>query len=184
MALRKIIIAAAIIAVVVLTNQSQAEQKITQQDIANINQELETAFNALQHTQAVTTLHNTIDNDARITMQVENPTLPAANRQQVLQIDKAQYINSFLQALPHITDYKTDISTHSFDYDPQTGTAYTTDVMTETGRMLNDMIIGESSGAKSFTSETICKTAYKNESGQIQATQKNCKVRVSLDEFI
>jgi len=181
--IRFLVLALTIIALSFTSAHADAEE-ITLEMVASANQKKEQLLNARQdRSAAIRFLHNHISDNARFKMTVNNPTMSKAHQGQKLELTKQDYINSFIQGTNFVADYEMRIQTVGFDYDNGSGTAQSTDILTERGVMLNPADLSSTNG-QHFVSRTTCKTRHKLENGSLIATGSECHTDVSFEEFI
>lgn len=152
---------------------------ITEKMIADKYEKLEKALNDRSDAMAmIRTLHEHISDDARFRLTVTNP-MAQSGKSPVMEMNKQDYINTYIQGTHYVADYGIDIKTKRFEYNKEDGKAYTFDVMTERGRMMSDLNDG-----KTFISRTSCRTMHELEGGHPVAKASECHTDISFEEDI
>ena len=153
---------------------------ITQDMVQNKYQNMEKVLNnRSDYAQVVNFLHQHISEDAQFRLTVTNPTAPGADKSPVMEMDKKDYINSYLQGPQFIEDYSLQIETSGFEYNQQNGRATTLDIMTERGVMMSDLNDG-----KPFVSRTLCRTQHGLVESKVVSLASECHTDISFEEEI
>lgn len=153
---------------------------ITKKMIDEKYAQLEKALNSRDsYQETIKVLHSHISDDATFRLTVTNPTLAESSKSPVMEMNKQDYINTYIQGTHYVADYQMDIATSGFQYDPDRNKAFTLDIMTERGTMPNELNEG-----KPFVSRTTCRTAHELREGQLVATASECHTDISFEEEI
>lgn len=165
---------------IVMTAPAGAQSnRITKDMITAQYQALEQALNNSSDTMGkIQTLHAQISDDAQFKMTVTNPDIGKA-KSPVMEMNKQDYINTYIQGTHFITDYEVDIRNVSFEPGDNANEAYTTDLMIERGKMLNALNDG-----KPFVSRTTCRTRHEMRDGTLVAAGSACHTDISYEEEI
>ena len=153
---------------------------ITKDMVTDKYAQLENALN--NHDDAMETiqiLHNYISDDALFRLSVTNPAVSKSEKSPILEMNKQDYINTYIQGAHTVSGYNMNIETQRFEYDQKTRQAYTLDVMTERGIMMSNLNDG-----KPFISKTICRTQHEMQQGKLVATAGECHTDISFEEDI
>jgi hypothetical protein len=153
---------------------------ITRDMVAAQNEAMAAALNRRDdRLQALHFLHEAISPDAHFHLTVVNPTLPQANQGQAFDMNKEDYINSYIQGTNFISGYKMEIRTIGFSFDPASGEATSVEIMTEQGTALDPRTLAAAEG-KPFISTTTCKTTRRLDGDRLVAKSGDCRTEVSF----
>lgn len=153
-----------------IANASQ--QKITSSLILEKNKEMQALLQKRDPKQTIDFLHSHVSESAVFKVSFENTTLPKNMAQQNFEMDKAGYINSFLQGLHYVDEYNIKIDTKNIEIADNGQTAIVEESITEEGVMLNpDNVLAT---GIPFISNTSCKTIYTIANGVIQSDKAQC----------
>ncbi len=142
--------------------------------------QLEKALNSRSnYNEAIKVMHEQISDDAKFRLTVTNPTLEEKGKSPVMEMNKQDYINTYIQGTHAVADYKIDIAASQFQYDPSRKTAFTLDILTEYGTMPSELNSG-----KAFISRTTCRTSHELRKGSLVATASECHTDISFEEEI
>lgn len=173
----------AFLAVTLLSGGAFAKSgtKITEKMITDKYAALEKALNDRDsYTKAIRLMHEQISDDATFRLTVTNPDSDNSGKSPVMEMNKQDYINTYIQGSHFIADYHMAIQSFGFEYDPATDEAETVDVMTESGMMptqFNDK-------GKPFVSRTTCHTRHAMRQGSLVATGSECHTDITFEEEI
>lgn len=120
-------------------------------------------------------LHDRISDDAVFRLTVTNRTAQQEADRPALELNKQDYINTYVQGATFIADYQVEIQTVSFEYGQDQSEAYTKDIMTERGTM---------AGNRPFVSNTTCRTRHEIRDGKLVETAGECHTDISFEESI
>lgn len=124
-------------------------------------------------------LHDHISDDASFSLTVTNTTDRQTAKSPIMEMNKEDYINSFLQGPRFIAHYEMEIETAGFVYDDKKNVAFTLDIMTERGQMKSELNDG-----KPFISRTVCRTQHALQNDTIVATASECHTDISFEEDV
>jgi hypothetical protein len=151
------------------------ENIITQNLIVEKNQQMEDTLQKRDPKATITFLHNNICDNATFNIQVNNPTLDVSQANQSFQMNKVDYINSFITGMHYVDQYDVSIETTNINISSDKKTATVIEVMTEEGVILNAQNLNNP--GMPFLSTTTCTTTYKINAGQMQSDQAFCKTQ-------
>lgn len=162
---------------------ASSEYIVTQDMIAEKNKAMITAMNAnKQEIPAVKFLHNYISDDAEFEIKVNNTTAPKSVQNQTIEMNKTEYINSYIQGTDLIDNYNFDIKTLDTKYLPEKDIFVSNEILTETGTALNPYNLSEK--GRDFISKTKCSTFHRLREGKLISIGANCKTDVSYSNMI
>lgn len=127
---------------------------------------------------AITFLHEHISNDAVFEVSMNNETMPKEMLGQSIKMDKAAYINSFIQGTHLIENYKVSIKTLDIKISNDNKTAISQEIMTEEGLSLNPYNLQEK--GKPFISTTSCTTLHKLDGEKAISIKGKCHTDMSF----
>lgn len=160
-----------------------AGEAITEQMVAAKNAELAKLLNDRQNTNGSTQyMHDHISDTAKFELSVNNPAMPQSAGDQSFQMNKQDYINSYIQGPVYISDYTIAIKTAAFAYDEATGQAQSKDVITERGTMRSPR--PDLKDGKDMVSTTTCTTTHALKDGKLATTGAKCHTEVSFEESV
>jgi hypothetical protein len=160
-----------------------AGEAITEQMVAAKNAELAKLLNDRQNTNGSTQyMHEHIAENAKFELSVNNPAMPEAASGQSFQMNKADYINSYIQGPVYISNYNIAIKTASFAYDAATGEARSRDIITERGTLQSPR--PDAKAGKDMVSTTTCETTHTLKDGKLATTGAKCHTEVSFEESV
>lgn len=167
-----------------IITSAHAARPITKDMIAAQNDAMAQALNQRKDLmQAMRFLHEAISADAKFHLTVVNPTLPAANQGQAFEMNKEDYINSYIQGTKFISGYEMNIQTIGFKYDPQSGEATSVEILTERGTALDPRTLKAESG-KPFVSTTTCTMRHALDGDKPVTKSGDCRTEVSFEASI
>ena len=170
--------------VVLLAAPAQAGNTITKQMVAEKYSQMENLLNdRSQIVRAIRFMHNHIGENARFNITVNNPLITGAVKDQQMTIDKAGYINSYVQGGNFVEGYNLDIKTVEFEYRPDVNAAFSKEVYTERGVAKDPMQLFQGQG-RAFISRTTCQTRHEMNNGVLMSTGSSCHTDVSFEEEI
>jgi len=152
---------------------------ITEDMVAQKYSQLEKVLNnRADYMSAVKFLHTHISDDAKIRVTVSNPVANNAAKSPAMEMSKEAYINTYLQGTQFVEGYQMDIEMAGFEYDPQSQSAATLEIMTERGEVkgLNE--------SKAFVSKTMCRTEHKLQGDAVVAMASQCHTDISFEENV
>lgn len=130
--------------------------------------------------QAAAYLHEHISDKAVFTLSVLNPELAAGK--QSFEMDKTGYINTYIQGTNFIDNYSVDIKTVNMQPTEDENKAYSMEIMTERGTMIDPVTAGR---GKDFISQTTCRTLHSLENSEkVVAEGSECHTEVSYEENV
>jgi hypothetical protein len=163
---------------------AHAARTITKDMVAEQNNAMAQALNKRDDLmQAIRFMHDSISPDAKFHLTVVNPTLPQAAQGQAFDMNKEDYINSYIQGTKFISGYQMDIQTIGFKYDPQSGEATSVEILTERGTAMDPRTLQADSG-KPFVSTTTCTTHHALDGDRLVAKNADCRTEVSFEAAI
>lgn len=119
-------------------------------------------------------MHEHISDDAKIAVTVSNATNGINDgKSPVMELNKTDYINSYVQARPMIEQYEASVDIVDFRYDATKNKAVTVEVISERG-------ISE----RAFNSRTKCITEHKLQNDILTSTKAVCHTDISFEENI
>lgn len=127
-------------------------------------------------------LHNKVDNDAEIVMNINNPEIKEAGEIE-MKLTKADYINSYLYGPRQVRNYQASIKTLDVNVDEASKAVTTKEMMTESGFMMNPNDYQDK--GRSFTSYTSCTSKHDvTEDGDIRLKHSTCHTDILYDEAV
>lgn len=155
---------------------------ITAEMVAEKYSKLEKLLNEhAEYEKLIHFLHDHISEDAVFRVTVTNPAMPQPADEQLLELGKSDYINSYIQGTHYIDRYEMNINT--IDFKHTTDGAISLEVMTERGLMADPANPSPARG-RPFISRTTCRTHHKIEDKKLIATASECHTDVSFEEEI
>lgn len=164
-----------------LGNASQAKdyKDVTLEKFAK----MESALNDRQdYKGTIDFLHTYIDENAVLEMKFDNPTLPKAIQGQVIEMSKADYINSFVMGTSNIDQYEITIENRSIEFDVDRKTVRTINTFVESGQVVQ--ISKPSKQPEPFNSITTCLYEHKFENNDLTLIRAECETKVGLMQDI
>lgn len=155
---------------------------ITPSLIAENNSEMETVLN--QNGKVLSTiryLYNHISNDAVFMVSVNNPSLSIPS-DQVFEMNKESYINTYIQGVNFIDQYSFHIETLGIEISSDSKEAATEELLTERGVMVNPY--NPDSPGRKFVSSTRCTTLHAIVDGELVSKGGSCHTDVAFEEDI
>ena len=137
--------------------------------IVEKNQEMERLLQKRDPKETIDFLHAHVKEDAVFNIELDNPTFTKETGQKSVKIDKTAYINSFIQGLHYVDDYKVKIDTKNIKISDNKKSAVVTETMTEDG------VITHEKTRIPFNSQTTCTTTYSMNEGVITSDTASCK---------
>lgn len=131
---------------------------------------------AMQETIAF--MHEHISENAVFEMSISNETMPADTQGQNIKMDKADYINSFIQGSHFVDKYKVSIKTVDVQPSQDNKTAISKEIMTEEGIILNPYNLQEK--GKPFISTTSCTTLHQLDGKKAISVKAQCHTDTSF----
>ncbi len=166
--------------VITVSSQPAGAKGITEDMIAAQYDKMEKVLNNREDALGtIEYLHAHISDDASFKLTVTAPNAPGASSSPTIEMDKTDYINTYIQGTHFIDNYAVAIRTLQFEPGKDENEAYTVDVMTERGMMLNELNDG-----KPFVSRTTCRTRHEIQNGRLLATDGECHTDISYEEEI
>lgn len=148
---------------------------ITQTLIVEKNQQLEETLKKRDAIETINFLHSNISDDATFQIEVNNLTREAISANHNFQMNKKDYINSFINGMHYIDEYDVSIKTTNIDIAPNQKTAIVTEVMIEEGVILNAQNLNNP--GMPFLTKTTCSTTYTINVGQMQSNKALCQTQ-------
>ena len=143
-------------------------------------QALEDALNnRAQPLQKVHILHDQISAQAVFKITVDNPALSPAQNATRFEMDKTDYINSFLLGGRHVADYHASIQVVSIDPDVRSGQMVSTILLEESGAVLDVRYQGKR--GRNFLSHTVCRSLHGR---NLQILSSACDTAVSYNHSV
>ncbi len=175
------VIALGLFILVATSTSSFAEQRnITKDMVADKYTKLEKLLNdRSSYTEKIKFLHNHISEDALFRLTVTNPTAAQSGKSPVMEMNKQDYINTYIQGPRFVDNYQMDIKTTGFEYNREKHHAFSLDVITESGTMMSKMNDG-----KAFVSRTTCRTRHEMQQNTLVATASECHTAISFEEHV
>jgi len=169
-------IRALIIALVFILSTSfiakASQHKITNQLIIAKNKQMQSLLQQRDPRKTIDFLHSHVSEQAIFQVSFENTTMPTGNTQQQFQMDKASYINSFIQGLHYVDQYNVQIDTKNIQISQNGKTAIVEEIIIEEGVMLDpNNVLGS---GMPFISKTSCKMVYGLNKGVVQSDKAEC----------
>lgn len=165
-----------LLALLIILNPSLSDASdsvITKDLIVEKNEKMEELLTKREPRETIQFLHNHIDEQAVFNIEMNNPTMPAAQTTNQFQMNKQDYINSFITGMHYVDDYRVSIKTQSIDIAADQKTAIVHEVMLEEGTMLNAQ--DPLKAGLPFSSKTNCTTRYTIQNGQMKSDQASCQ---------
>jgi hypothetical protein len=153
------------------------ESLITKTLIVEKNQQMEQLLEKRDPKETINFLHSRINDRAIFKIEVSNPTLPAQAGTRNFEMDKKDYINSFINGLHYVDQYNVTINTLDIQISPDQKSAVVSEKMTEEGVMLNAQ--APQKAGIPFSSTTKCQTTYIINNGVMQSDNALCKTQTA-----
>ena len=152
---------------------------ILQSLIEEKNKTIETLLNdKARKTEAAQFLHDHISDNATFTLSVLNPAI--ANTKQSFEMNKVDYINTYIQGTNFIDNYSMRIDTVKMQATENEQKAYSVEIMTERGTMIDPRTAEK---GHDFVSTTTCRTLNTLMNGQTVMTEgSECHTDVRFEE--
>lgn len=156
---------------------SSAKEKITQYHgtFENLINNPETRQDFIIH------LHNHIHHDAVFNNAVTSADNPMHLASSPQTLDKADYINSYIEGTNYIQDYALNIELVSISYG-QSGTIKAEEIFYESGQTLNPLEMDKE--GQNFISTTRCTSLYHIENDQPMKTGATCHTQIHYQDVI
>jgi len=153
---------------------------------ADITKDVQGSFQRIEHAlndrndplKKVNVLHDSIVEDAIFKVTVKNPVLTPAQNATELQLNKEEYINSFLIGARYVKDYNVNIDLKSVNHNADKHIVSNV-AFEETGSVLDPRNLGNN--GKPFISKTICTF---NHASDLKISSSSCKTDVSFEQQI
>jgi hypothetical protein len=172
-----------IAAFTVFAAPAYAADAITQTMVEEKNAALTRLLNDRKNPAGLTHyMHDHISDNARFVMTVSNPVMPQIGKDQNFELNKQDYINSYIQGPAFITGYSVKIETGNFRFDEAKGEAYSTDVIVERGTIASPR--PDAKSGQDMISRTTCNTVHRMEAGKLLSAGGQCHTDVSFEEAI
>ena len=145
---------------------------ITSNLIIEKNEKMQDLLKQRDPRQTMAFLHSHISHDATFNITVQNSSMPAEIQSNNLEMDKTDYINSFIKGLHYVDNYNINIETKNINIAENGQTAIAEEITIEEGVMLNPHNLLDS--GIPFLSKTTCQTVYTLNDGIIQSDKASC----------
>lgn len=159
------------------TNAKPAPNSITL--ITEKNQTMSALLeNRSEMQETIAFMHEHISENAVFEMSMSNETMPADMQGQNIKMDKADYINSFIQGTHFVDQYKVSIKTVDVQPSKDNKTAISKEIMIEEGLILNPRNLQEE--GKPFISTTSCTTLHQLDGEKAISVKAQCHTDTSF----
>lgn len=160
---------------IMLTNPILAQAsktEITNNLIVEKNREMQTLLELRNPHKTMDFLHEHINDDARFKIKFHNPSLAPQDQKKSFVMNKADYINSFIQGLNYVDNYAVEIETKNIEISEGGKKAVAEEVIIEEGTMLNpNNLLDE---GFPFLSKTTCMIEYGLYQGVLKSSKASC----------
>jgi hypothetical protein len=133
------------------------------------NQQMEKLLQNRDAKATINFLHNLVQENAVFDIELDNPTLTKKIGKNTIKIGKVDYINSFIQGLSYIDDYKVKINTNDIKVSADKKSVEVTETMVEHG------VIKRNKDPVSFNSKTTCVATYLVDESTLSYSKASCK---------
>ncbi len=164
------------------TAQATGNKAAMLQDLIKAkNATIETLLNdKARKIEAAQFLHDHISNDATFTLSVNNPAL--ADKKQSFEMNKADYINTYIQGTNFVDNYAVHINTVKMQAADSAEKAYSVEIMTERGTMIDPATAEK---GRDFVSTTTCRTLNSlSDDNTVISEGSECHTEISFEESV
>lgn len=145
---------------------------ITRDLIINKNEQMQILLNKRDPHKTIDFLHSHVSESAIFQISFQNTSMPPNTQKQHMEMDKTDYINSFIQGLNYVDHYGIKIETKNIQIAANGKTAIAEETIIEEGIMLDPNNLLDS--GIPFLSKTTCKVLYGLDSGIVQSNKARC----------